>query len=125
MPRIGRITATRAFGLEEVVQGRHAGRVAVGSKFDPIILSLDAPLDYRKTAPSGASFAKHRADQPNHYRIDHFHNGQWSSLPFPPTRENYHFVQPLGADEWLLVHGRAKGNSDQDAHVYDSAGTLT
>ena len=33
--------------------------------------------------------------------------------------------EPLGADEWLLVRGRAKGNSDQNAHVYDSAGTLS
>ena len=46
-------------------------------------------------------------------------------MTLPPTHENYHFVQPLGGDDWLLVRGRAKGNSDQSAHVYDSAGTLS
>lgn len=125
MPKTGRITATRAFDLEEVVQGRHVVRVAVGPGFDPIILSLDAPPDYRTTAPSGASFAKLRAGHTNHYRIDHFQNGQWRSITLSPTHENYHCVQPLGADEWLLVRGRAKGISDQNAHVYDSDGTLT
>jgi hypothetical protein len=74
MPRTERLTAIRAFGLEEVVKGRHVVRIAVGPRFDPIILSLDFPPDYRKTTPSGASFAKLQAVHTNHYRIDHIRN---------------------------------------------------
>ena len=125
MPKTRQIAATRAFGLKKVVQGRHVVRVAVGPRFDPIILSLDAPPDYRKTAPSGAASPSIGPTTPNRYRIDHFQNGQWRSITLSPTRENFHCVQPLGDDGWLLVRGQAKGNSDQNAHVYDSDGTLS
>jgi hypothetical protein len=121
--KAGRITATRAFDLEEIVPACHVVRVSVGPRFDPVILSMDAPPDYRRTAPPGVSYAKLRADQMNHFRIDHLLNGQWRSVTLAPTRENYHGVQPLGADEWLLVRGRAEGNADPNAHVYDSDGS--
>jgi hypothetical protein len=87
------------------------------------VLSLDAPPDYRRTAPSGASFAKLRADHVNCYRIDHHRSGEWSSLTLNPTKENFHCVQPLNESNWLLVRGRADGNSDRNAHVYGSDGT--
>ncbi len=125
MPKTERITATRTFDLGDVVQARHVVRVIVGPRSDPIILSLDSPLDYRRTAPSGASFAKLQAGHTNRFRIDHFLNGQWRSLPLSPKKENYHFVQPLDDDQWLLVRGRAAGNSDQNAHVYASDGILS
>jgi hypothetical protein len=125
MATAGRIQTSRVFDLAEVVQARHVVRVAVGPRFDLVILSLDTPPDYRRKAPSGASFAKLRADHTNRYRIDHFLDRQWRSLTLSPTKDNYYFVQPLGDDGWLLVRGRAEGSSDQNAHVYDSEGTLS
>jgi hypothetical protein len=123
MGKPGRIQATRVVDLEGIATSRHV--VTVGPRHDLVVLSLEAPPDYRTTAPSGASFAKLRADRPNHYRIDHFLGCEWHSVALPPTKENFHCVQPLGETSWLVVRGRAKGEEDCNAHVYSSEGTLT
>lgn len=123
MAKAERIQASQVFDTEEVASARYVVRVAVGPHADLVVLSLDAPPDYRRTAPSGANFAKLRADHMNCYWIDHFRSGEWSSLALTPTNENFHFVQPLGEWGWLLVRGRADGNSDKNAHVYGMGGT--
>lgn len=118
-----RIQATQVGDLEEIAASRHVVTVTAGPHHDLVVLSLDAPPDYRTTASGGASFAKLRADRPNHYRIDHFLGGEWHSLALPPTRENFHCVQPLEENRWLLVRGRAKGETDRNAHVHAPDGT--
>jgi hypothetical protein len=123
MAKAGRTQARRVCDTEEVAPARHVVSVAAGPHSDLVVLSLDAPPDYRRTAPSGASFAKLRADHTNRYRIDHLRGGAWSSLTLAPTDENFHCVQPLGESDWLLVRGRADGNSDRNAHVYGPDGT--
>ncbi len=120
----GRVQATRVVDLEEVTRSRHVITVTAGPENDLVMLSLDAPTDYRMTAPSGCSFAKLRADRPNHFRIDHFRGGEWRSCSLPSTKENFHNIQPLGEGGWLLVRGRAKGEGDRNAHVYSLDGTL-
>jgi len=91
-PKIGRIKATRAFGLEEVVQG-HGLRVRGRAKLSIPLFLLARPHPIPKTAPSEASFAKHRADHPNHYRHRPFSDtGSGVRWTLPPTHENYHFV---------------------------------
>jgi hypothetical protein len=116
--------ATRVVDLEEIVASRHVVTVTAGPRHDLVVLSLDSPPDYRMTAPTGFSFAKLQADSPNHYGIDHFRAGEWRSCSLPPTKENFHNVQPLGEDGWLLVRGRAKGEADRNAHVYSLDGLL-
>ncbi len=123
MAKAKRLQANRVCDVGEVVPTRHVVRVAVGPHSDLVVLSLGTPPDYRRTASSGASFAKLRADHTNSYRIDHLRNGAWRSLDLLPTRENFHSVQPVGEGEWLLVRGRANGNADRNAHVYGSDGT--
>ncbi len=92
MAKAERIQASQVFDTEEVAPARYVVRIAVGPYADLVVLSLDAPPDYRRTAPSGASFAKLRADHMNCYRIDHFRSGEWSSLALAPTNENFHFA---------------------------------
>lgn len=125
MGRPGRIQATRLADLEKIVGTRHVITVTAGPQNDLVVLSLADPPDYRETAPNGVSFAKPQADRPNHYRIDHFLGGDWRSCTLPPTKENFHSVQALGKDGWLLVRGRARGEVDRNAHVYSSDGTQT
>ena len=104
----GRVRATRVADLDEIVGSRHVITVTAGPRNDLVVLSMDAQPDYRETAPSGASFAKLRANRPNHYRIDHF-LGEWHSITLPPTKENFHGVQPLGKEGWLLVRATGEG----------------
>lgn len=120
--RAAKIQASLVCDMEEITSARHVVRVAVGPYSDLVVLSLESPPDYRRTAASGASFAKLRADHTNCYRIDHLRSGVWSSLALAPTDENFHHVQPLGDADWLLVRGRADGNTDRNAHVYGSDG---
>ncbi len=122
MAKAERVQVSQVFDTEKVASARYVVRVAVGPHADLVVLSLDAPPDYRRTAPSGATFAKLRADHMNCYRIDYFRSGEWSSQALTPTNENFHFVQPLGEPGWLLVRGRANGNSDKNAHVYGRDG---
>jgi hypothetical protein len=123
MEKPERIQATRVCDLEEISASRHVVTVTAGPQHDLVVLSLDGPPDYRRIAPSGCSFAKLRADRPNYYRIDHFLDSEWNSLTLPATKENFHRVQPLGKNGWLLMRGRAKGETDRNAHVHNPDGT--
>jgi hypothetical protein len=46
----------------------------------------------------------------------------WTTVDLPETVENYHDVQPLGGEQWLLLRGRVDGEDDCNAHVFDSSG---
>lgn len=118
----GRVQATRVADLDEIARSRHVITVTAGPRNDLVVFSMDAQPDYRETAPSGASFAKLRANRPNHYRIDHFLGGEWHSITLPPTKENFHGVQPLSKEGWLLVRARSKGETDRNAHVFSLDG---
>ena len=79
--------------------------------------------DYRIESPGWASFAKLQGRTPNRFRIQHRSpTGLWTTLDLPETDENYHAVQPLGGERWLLVRGRADHDRDGNAHVYDASG---
>ena len=116
------VVARRLFALPEVVVGRHLINVTVGPDLDPVVLTLEQPPDYRTESPGWASFPKKRADRPNRFRIHHQAGGMWRATDLPETVENFHQVQPLGVDEWLVVRGRAEGDDDRNAHVYDAVG---
>lgn len=116
------IKVRRLFGISEVVGDRHLIALTVGPHLNPVALSLEQPPDYRIERPGWASFPKRRADRPNRFRIHHRTGDGWQALDLPETDENYHAVQPIGSDEWLLVRGRAQGDDDRNAHVYDAAG---
>lgn len=116
------IPAKRLFGFAEVIGNRHLVAATVGPHSDLVILSLEGEPDYRVERPEGI-FPKRRAGRRNrfrlHYRAD---DGVWGSLDLPETVENYHTVQPLGEDAWLLVRGRADSEGDRNVHVHDAHG---
>lgn len=117
-----RVPAGLLFDTAAVARGRHVVAVAAGPRNDVAVLSLNAPLDYRRSDPGGAGFPKRHADRPNSYQIDHYQAGEWASVTLPATRENFHHLQPL-AGGWLLVRGRAAGDADRNAHLYGPDGT--
>jgi hypothetical protein len=117
------IVPRRLFSFAEVIGDRHMINVSVGPQLAPVILSLERAPDYRIESPGWASFPKKRADRPNRFRIHHrVADEVWCAIDLPDTPENYHAVQPLGRDECLLVRGRADGEEDRNAHVYDASG---
>jgi hypothetical protein len=116
------IEAMKLFGFAGIIGDRLLIATTVGPHLNPVILSLEQEPDYRDEAPGRPSFPKKRSDRPNQFRIHHrVADDVWHTLDLPETDENYHAIQPLD-DEWLLVRGRADGEGDRNAHVYDAAG---
>jgi hypothetical protein len=105
--------------FDEELRGRPLVVVSVGPQLDLVILSLSTPPDFQRPG-----FAKQYSDQINQYRIHVQSGDQWLELSLPPTRELYHYVQPLPESNWLLVRGRAENDQDANAHVFDDVGRL-
>src|SRR5262245_41324772 len=117
-----RAVATPLQEFAAVLGGRHLINVSAGPSLDPVLLSLEQTPDYR-VSTAHASFPKKRAASPNRFRL-HYRAGEaWVGLDLPATAENYHAVQPLPRHRWLLVRGRAGGEDDRNAHVYEADGT--
>lgn len=107
--------------IADVIGDANFITVSVGSDLNPVVLSLQQPPDYR-IEKQGASFAKKRASRPNRFSVHYPLDGEWRRLELEETTENYHSLQPLGREHWLLVRGRADGDEDQNAAVYDASG---
>lgn len=122
MAKQKRTTAERLLAFGDQLGGRYLITVAVGPSFDPMLLSLEQPPDYRTETTHG-SFPKRRAASPNRYRVHYQAGEQWCHLDLLPTSENYHAVQPLREGGWLLVRGRAGDRSDHNAHLFEADGT--
>lgn len=109
--------------IDVPVVGEYLIAVSVDSSGMPIILSLEGRPNYRyQRQQKGGSFAKNKANYLNRYRIHYLAQGVCQTIILKPTYENYHFVQCLGTDKWLLVRSRAHGYSDRNAHIYSSTG---
>lgn len=109
--------------LKGILQGRHLINLGVDCCEMPIFLSLEETPSYRyRRRRSGGCFDLKRAARVNNYRIHYCSQEVFKQVDLTPTRENYHFVQPLGTDRWLLVRARADGYSDRNAHIYSSTG---
>lgn len=116
------LAVQHVLSIPEIIGERHLVTVTVSPTGEPILLSLEQPPDYR-TATAGASFTKLRADRPNAYTIHHrIAPDVVVTIDLPATEENFHHVQPVGANEWLLVRGRASDARDRNAHLYTSEG---
>ncbi len=103
----------------EVIQQRNLITIRVDFSGTPVLLSLDGTPNYR--SKDGCS-AKLWSDRINNYCLHYFSEGAFKLIDLAPTRENYHYVQPIGSDQWLLVRARASGYSDKNAHIYSSTG---
>ena len=115
------VTATHLLDFTDVLNGRHLITVSASMLLNPIVLSLEQSPDYHTSTTRGI-FPKQRATSLNQFRV-HFRAGEeWGFLDLQPTPENYHAVQPLARDRWLLVRGRAAGVGDWNAHVYEADG---
>ncbi len=116
------IIARHLVDFETVTGNRNLITVTVGPQLNPIILSLGKEPDYRRENAAGAVFAKKKSDVSNDYRIHYCVGEDWFSVDLTPTVENYHSVQPMGAQEWLLVRARSAGDQDHNAHLYGAHG---
>jgi hypothetical protein len=124
MPKRTHVPARRLFDIGDILGDRHLVRVTVSANLEPVVLTLEHPLDYRIEKEHG-SFPKKTADRLNSFRIHLKAGEEWSSVDLATTRENYHCIQPLGDQQWLLVRGRAGDEKDQNARVHDMDGKLT
>lgn len=116
------VVVQHVLSIPKIIGNRHLVTVTAGPTGEPILLSLEQPLDYR-TATAGASFTKLHADRPNAYTIHHrIAPDVVVTTALAATGENFHYVQPIGANEWLLVRGRASDAHDLNAHLYTSEG---
>ncbi len=92
------------------------------------VLSLESDPDYRKTAPSGVSFAKIRADSEQDFLIRSFRDGDVSDVRIGGQTWNFHFCQPLPGGRWLLAGARCRrhsdGSHDKNGLVFDASGKL-
>lgn len=116
------IAARHLVDYETVIGDRNLITVTVGPQLNPIILSMGKLPDYRRENSAGASFPKNNSDTPNDYRIHYYAGEDWFSVDLTPTFENFHSVQPIGDQNWLLVRCRSSGDKDHNAHVYDASG---
>lgn len=119
---IRQVQATHVGNFADIVEGQHVIVVTVGSDLSPVVLTMQQTPDYRKVASSGASFAKKRAGRPNEFSIRYLAGTDWQRVDLEETHENFHFVQPLDREHWLLVRGRADGKADPNATVFDMNG---
>ncbi len=104
--------------------------IAIGTNHSAnkiFLLSACPPLDYL-THRSGASFPKINPDQPQTYvvfSLDQFGHASFEILDQP---WNFHFVQPLPNNEFLLVCARSgfRGANDYDLNgcVFGTDGSL-
>ena len=95
--------------LAEIANGREVVSVSAGPYNDIIVLTKEA------SPSSGSSL-------PKRYRIHH-QTSQWLNIiNLPETEEVFSFVQPLGAESWVLARRNASGEEDTNAHVYASDG---
>ena len=115
------LEARRLFSISDILGNRHLIDLTVGSRHQPIMLSLEQIPDYRMEKAGGATFPKKRADSPNRFRIHHMlSDDTWETIDLPETLDNLHAVQPLGDGQWLLVRSRADNDADRNAHVFDN-----
>lgn len=115
------IAACHLLDFREVVGDRHVVTTTVGPELNLVILSLGKTPDYR-VEQAGTSFAQKEANQSNDFRIHYLVEDEWYTVDVDATNENIHAVQPIGADQWLLVRGRAMSPADRNAHIINSEG---
>jgi hypothetical protein len=108
--------------FSEVIGEQHLIAASVGADQSPVILSLRQTPDYRKVKAGGGSFAKKQATVPNQFSIHYLVGEDWFRVDLQETHENFNAVQPLGREQWLLVRGRADGEADRNATIFDMEG---
>lgn len=116
------ITASFVVSIKDIVGEQNLISVSAGPARDLVFLSLKENPDYRILQPGWASFAKNRADQLNNFTVHHLIGGNVRTFEISPTAENYYFVQPLPAGDWIIARSRTESESDANAHIYSSAG---
>jgi hypothetical protein len=101
--------------------------VSLGPGKELFVLAISKPPDFRK-AGKGAAFPKIKPDQPRDYLILRIDESGMHRFDIKEQLWNYHRVQPLPADELLLVCVRSRhyGNdvADQNGRVFGKDGSF-
>jgi hypothetical protein len=117
------VVVRRVVDFSAILGERNLICASVGANPDPFVLSLEQTPDYRVVRRSG-SFSKNRADQLNCFRIHYLIGDVWNAVDIRATDENYHFIQPLGKEQWVVARSRAEGDKDQNAHIIGPDGSV-
>ncbi|MGL5076251.1 MAG: hypothetical protein ACRDBG_10530, partial [Waterburya sp.] len=94
-----------------------------------VVLALKA-LDYRTEQPGWASFAKTTPDTPQSYRITAFQENQLKlDIYIAEEKFNVHDIQPLPANEILLVcarsHYKSANDFEKNGRIYSYGGEFS
>jgi hypothetical protein len=108
------LRATYLFDPESIAAGWTIQRITAGYERDLLIFCREHPWPARGTD----------RPQPSRHRIDHWRQGEVTSIVLPETDQLVLHAQRLPADQWLAVRPRAKSEQDANAGLYDSSGQL-
>lgn len=106
--------------LQAQLTGLEMISVGLGPDYNLYVLTAVPPLDYREQQ-AGASFAKIRTGRPNDFAIFRYDGENLTRFDIRQQSWNFHHVQPLPDDEFLLVCSRSYFRSTED---YDLNGQV-
>jgi hypothetical protein len=107
------VKAAHLLNTVQLVSGRRVVTVSVGPKYDPVVLSLSKEIDSDNSDKCV-----------NRYYIHHQTEDGYKLTTLNDTSEEFHFLQPLKKDLWLLVRSSADSELDKNAHIYSKDGRL-
>jgi hypothetical protein len=114
--RLARIVAEKVAEIPRYLDGWTLLTITCGSNGELILLWVNGPFG------SGTHGVLQVPTRPENYRIDYQSNGEWQQFQLHESTENFTSVQRFGDEGWVLVRGRAKDESDQNACVFGATG---
>jgi hypothetical protein len=112
----------------EYLEGMELVSVSIGPSEDFYVLTVTKPAEYREQRDNWTSFAKINTSRMQDFRIVRLYDKGATSFEIERQNWNYHNIQPLPDEEFLLVCGRSRyrGPNDYDLNgkVFSQSGSL-
>jgi hypothetical protein len=112
-PMKAKVTATLHFDATDLFPGRHFASLSLGPERDIVVLSAEKPVRRSHGAIKSAST--------HHFRVHHWQDGRIQETDLAPSLLPFNFIQPVGDEGYLRVHGRCAEN-EPNAHLFDRQG---
>lgn len=93
--------------IDEYLNGMDLASINVGPSGELYLLTVSKPTKRRSQTKKNVTSAKVRTSDPHNFIVTRFDDSQVASFEIRDQFWNYHNVQPLPDDEFLLVCGRA------------------
>lgn len=114
--------------FRDVLKDRNLISVEVGPGQEILALAISGDPNYREIAASGASFARLRTESAHTFTILRYCESELSSVEIDSEHWNFHWVQPLPGEEYILVCARCRrypdGTHDSNARIYGASGRV-